>query len=509
VSTAASRLAAVCDLTVAAVRDSAGRHEYDGVVQDLSAAAVREGLARLGGPPLDDPHDEAHLSAVESRLAVELGQVELHRRSPRPLLAALDLSVYDKEYAPVERRRAARTRHLQGWPDAVEASLPSLDLVSAPAAQALLPAVRGAAAAVSADEAGGAAALAAHARLVAHLERCSTDGDPEAALGGAALAALMADGAAEPPDLEALAAVAGQERDRLRARLADASERLQPGRAPRDVVAELVQDHPDATGVLVEARALTAEVQDFVRSADLLDDVDGECLVLPSPPSRRWATAMLTWAAPYEPDGPSVFGITPPDPSWPEQQQRQWLRSASRTTLPSTTAHEVAPGHFSHGRALRRLTSDVRRSLHSPTFVEGWAHYAEELMVEQGFRSDDPRFALGVAMKALMRVTRLTSAIGVHTGALTTDEATRLFEQDAFLQGPAARAEALRAVIDPTYGRYTTGKLAVLRLRERARQRWGDSFTLRRFHRALLALGAPPVGLLDAALDDAPGTAGG
>jgi hypothetical protein len=501
VSTAATRLAAVCDLTMAAVRDSAGRHEYDGVVQDLSTTAVREGLARLGGPPLDDAQDEAHLRAVERRLQVELGQVELHRRSPRPLLAALDLSVYDKTYAPAEERRDARARHLHGWPDAIDAALPSLDLVSAPAAQALLPAVRGAAVGILADEPGGTAALAAHSRLVAHLELCATHGDPGAALGGDALAALMADGSDEHPDLSALTEVAVHERDRLQACLTEAAEELQPGRAPRELIADLVQDHPGATEVLAEAQALTDEVQEFVRQADLLDDVDGECLVLPTPPSRRWATAILTWAAPYEPDGPSVFGITPPDPTWPEQQQRQWLRSASRTTLPSTTAHEVAPGHFSHGRALRRLTSDVRRSLHSPTFVEGWAHYAEELMVEQGYRSGDPRFALGVAMKALMRVTRLTSAIGVHTGAMTVDDAQTLFEQDAFLQGPAARGEALRAVIDPTYGRYTTGKLAVMRLRDRARRQQGQAFSLRRFHRSLLALGAPPVGLLDAALD--------
>jgi uncharacterized protein (DUF885 family) len=150
------------------------------------------------------------------------------------------------------------------------------------------------------------------------------------------------------------------------------------------------------------------------------------------------------------------------------------------------------------------VRGDVRKTLHSSAFVEGWAHYAEELMVEEGFRAEDPRFALGVAMKALLRVTRVRAAIGVHTRELTVDEATDLFERDAFLQGPAARAEALRAVIDPTYGRYTTGKLALRALRERARQQWGPRFSLRRFHDAVLALGAPPPGLLATALEEDP-----
>jgi hypothetical protein len=495
---AEGRLRAACDLLVPEVRDSAGRHEYDGVVPDLSPSGVRAGLERLGGARLADDHDEAHLSAVERRLHAEYGEAELHRRNPRRLLAALDLSVYDKPYAPAADRAAARQRHLAGWPDGIDAALASLDLVSAPAAQGLLGAVRGAASVVAPDEPGADAALAAHGRLVARLEQCAEHGDPDPALGGRLLTALLGDGEAVHVELPELAATAARERDRLRDLLDDAAQRLAPGATTARVVADAVLDHPDAAGVLDEARSLTAEVIDFVRERELVDDVDGECLVAPTPPSRRWATAILTWAAPYEPDGPSTFGITPPDPAWPQEQQRQWLRTANRTTMPSTTAHEVAPGHFAHGRALRRLTSDVRRSLHSSAFVEGWAHYAEELMVEEGFRGGDPRFAVGVAMKALMRVVRLTVSIGVHTGTLTVEEAARLFERDAFLQGPAARAEAARAVFDPTYGRYTLGKLALRDLRARATAR---GVGVRELHRRVLALGAPPLGLLPAALE--------
>jgi uncharacterized protein (DUF885 family) len=219
-----------------------------------------------------------------------------------------------------------------------------------------------------------------------------------------------------------------------------------------------------------------------------------------APESKRWAMAMISMNAPFEPDGSSYYYITPPDESWPAEQAEEWLEVFSATTLPAITVHEVAPGHFSHGRALRRAPSEVRRALWSPAFVEGWAHYAEELCVEEGFLGDDPRFAIGVWLEALVRVTRLACALGVHAGGMTVQEAARRFEAHGLL-GPAALSEARRATFDPTYGRYTWGKLEIRRLRSEARAAWGSEFTLQRFHRALLDLGAPPLGLIRTALE--------
>jgi uncharacterized protein (DUF885 family) len=143
----------------------------------------------------------------------------------------------------------------------------------------------------------------------------------------------------------------------------------------------------------------------------------------------------------------------------------------------------------------------VRRTLHSAAFIEGWAHYAEELCVEEGFLSDDPRFAVGVWLEALVRVTRLACAIGVHTAGMSVAEGARRFEADTHLAGPAALSEARRATFDPTYGRYTWGKLEIMDLREQARKQWGNGFTLLRFHTALMELGSPPLGLLGTVLD--------
>jgi len=498
------RLRALCDLSMGTAREYVGRHEYDGRVEDLSPAGVRAALARLGGPPLDDAHDEAHLAAFERLARLELGELELHRSNPLYHVAALDVSSYDREYAPAADRAEARRRHLAAWPDAVDAAVEALDRVPAPVAGSLLSAAKGLTADLNPDsDPVVEEALAAHGRLVAHLEAAAADGPPEAALGRGPLERLLGTGEALEVDLGRLEERADAERDRLRVLLDEACGRLAPGRPTAEVVDELLTDHPDTGGVLSEAQDMTAESIAFTLDHDLVPGLDGECLVAPSPPSRRWALAMMSWAAPYEPDAPSRYYISPPDPAWPDSERDDWLKVFSRTTLPAITVHEVAPGHFAHGRRLRHLGSDVRRTLHSPSFVEGWAHYGEEVCLDEGFRADDPRFAAGIALEALQRVTRLAVSIGTHAGTMTVQDGATRFEADAFCYGPAARAEAARATFDPTYGRYTWGKLEILRLRETARARWGAGFSLSRFHDALLGLGSPPLGLLPAALDRA------
>jgi len=502
------RLRAVCDLDVAEMREFSGRHEYDGTIQDLSRDGVTAGLARLAeasaaGDRLADPHDEAHLATFENAVRVSLGDLELHRRNPMPHIAALDLACYDREYAPEQERDRARNAHLAGWPRAIEAAIDTLDRLSAPVAAALADGIRGLPAGIRGpvDERVTGDALAAHARLVAFIERTAAEGGPDAALGTAGLSALMSSAEGMPLDLGRLGERADAERDRLTARLAESCARVDPGRAPLEVARELVRDHPDAGEVIPAAEHWTRLAIAFTRGRDLVPYQDGECRVGLAPESRRWAMAMMSPAAPGEPEGPSWYHITPPEDSWPEQDREEWLEVFSETTLPGITVHEVAPGHFSHGRAIRRAPTEVRRTLHSAAFVEGWAHYAEELCVEEGFCADDPRFAIGVWLEALVRVTRLACAIGVHTAGMTVAEGARRFEADTHLAGAAALSEARRATFDPTYGRYTWGKLEIMALRERARKQWGTAFSLRRFHSALLALGSPPLGLLGAAIE--------
>ncbi len=468
------RLRAVLDLSASEVREYAGSHEYDGKVQDLSPAGVQAGLAALKAAQGDgsanrepDSYDEAHLATFERLTEISFGELEQHRSNPFLHLANLDLACYDREYAPAEVRAKAKAEHAAAWPDAVDASIAALDRVPAPVAKALV----GAAAGLSSglpydlDDQVGADALAAHIRLLRHLNQAAETGDPDAALGSEALSKLMGSGEGLDLDLGQLAARADAERDRLLSRLADDCAKIDGARPAMDVARGLVREHPDADGVLAAATTWTERAIEFTNRNNLVPYNDGECLVALAPKSRRWAMAMMANAAPGEPEAPSMYYITPPDPSWPQNEAEEWLEVFSDTTLPGITVHEVAPGHFSHGRALRHAPNAIRQSLASLAFVEGWAHYAEELCVEEGFCAEDPRFAIGVWLEALVRVTRLACAIGLHTAGWTVADCSRRFETDTHLSGPAALSEATRATFDPTYGCYTWGKLEIMALR--------------------------------------------
>ena len=498
------RLRAVWDVMVPVIRELAGVHEYDGVVMDLSPSGRKAALARLGpaspGERLADRHDESHLRAAEQAARAE-AEAEVLQWNPLPHIENLDLSCYDREYAPEPQRRRAREAHLARWPEAVDASLESLRAVPAPVAGALDGAVRGLAEGINGATDVEVAALKAHGRLLGRIQDAAASGNPDASLGGTVLARLLGPAESMSVDLGRLEERADQERDRLGTRLDEACERLSPGVPPARLVRELLRDHPGEEGIYAAARETIEEATAFVIGNDLLPPPGGAWEVGPAPPSRRWAAAMMYWTGPFEDDAPARYYVSPPDESWDEEAKHEWLAVFSATMGPAVTVHEVMPGHFAHGRMLRQLVrGDVRRSLFSEAFVEGWACYAEELMVEQGFRADDPRFAIGVYLDALVGVTGLASALGIHRGTMTVDDATARFEADAFLPGAAARSEAERATYDPTYGRYTWGKLEIMSLRDEALAAWGTKFSLRRFHEALLALGAPPLGTMGDAL---------
>lgn len=502
------RIRALCDLAVTEARDVGGRHEYDGIIQDLSPQGVKAGLAGLARvnaeePALADRYDEAEVRVFGERMLVQFGRLEMHRSNPLFHLDAMDLTCYDREYAPLRERAAAQAAALAAWPRAADAAVAALDRLPAPVATAMVGPVKGLGAGipVDADPAARRAAIAAHSRLVAHFEQAAADGDPDAAMGATALAELLGSAEGVTVDLGEMAAQADAERDRLRDLLAESCAAIDKDRPPMDVARDLVKDHPDADGVLDAARRWTKRAIEFTTDRQLVPFHDGECLVGLAPESRRWAPAMIVPAAPGEDYSQSWFFISPPDPSWPEQDIEEWLEVFSDATLPAITVHEVAPGHFSHFGALRLAPTDARRTLHSAAFIEGWGCYAEELCVEEGFGADDPRIAVGIWLQALVRVTRMACAIGVHSGAMTIEEGGRRFAADTHLAGAAALAETRRALFDPTYGRYTWGKLEILKLRDRARKQWGAGFTLRRFHAALMDLGSPPLGLLGTALD--------
>jgi uncharacterized protein (DUF885 family) len=156
--------------------------------------------------------------------------------------------------------------------------------------------------------------------------------------------------------------------------------------------------------------------------------------------------------------------------------------------------HEVYPGHFLQYQHLRQVDSKVRKSLFfaSASFVEGWAHYCEQMMVEAGFGKSDTTLRLGQLQEALIRLVRFVVGIRLHTEDLSVEQGVRFFRDDAFLEEGSARREAERGTFDPSYVVYTAGKLMLLKLRRDYKAQHGSAFSLRTFHDTLLGQGAAP-----------------
>jgi uncharacterized protein (DUF885 family) len=203
-----------------------------------------------------------------------------------------------------------------------------------------------------------------------------------------------------------------------------------------------------------------------------------------------------------------MYYLTDADPSWSHERQIEHLRDLNLPTLWTITIHEVYPGHYLHYQYLRRIESTVRRStLFAPaSYVEGWAHYCEQMMLEAGFGRGDKTMKLGQLAEALVRLARFIVGIRLHTEDWSVEQGVRFFRDEAFLEEPSARREAERGTFDPTYLVYSAGKLMLLKLRRDWQEQQGGKPSLRSFHDALLAHGAAPFwALRRLMLDDATG----
>ncbi len=277
------------------------------------------------------------------------------------------------------------------------------------------------------------------------------------------------------------------------------------GVGPNELYGLMSRDHPAADEVLASARAYVDETRAFVAAKALVSIPEpAVCRVEETPVyGRATTTASLNPPGPFDAKTPEgVYFVTLVDSGWTPAQQAEWLRSLNRPALRNITVHEVYPGHYLQFLHLRSTSGSlVRKVYRSPSFVEGWAHYAEQLAVESGFHGGDAWAEVAQLHDALLRNCRLLSAIGLHTAGWTVDRAAQLFEVEGHLDPLPARREALRGTFDPEYFCYTLGKLAILDARRRVLgSRFGGS--LRAFHDAVLGSGCPPIGLLDRILED-------
>jgi uncharacterized protein (DUF885 family) len=256
------------------------------------------------------------------------------------------------------------------------------------------------------------------------------------------------------------------------------------------------EQHPDPGTLVVAAQEQVRELEQFLQRQPVVSLPASEPVVVaPSPEFYRWAFASMWTPGPFE-SKPSraYYYLTDVDRGWPAERQKEHMRDFNLPTLWNISIHEVYPGHFLHYQHLRQVESKVRKStLLAPTsFVEGWAHYCEHMMVEAGFRRDDPTLKLGQLAESLVRLARFVVAIRLHCEDLSVEQGMRFFRDEAFLEEATARREAERGTFDPTYLVYSAGKLMLLKMRRDYKEQQAGKFSMRAFHDALLTQGNAP-----------------
>jgi uncharacterized protein (DUF885 family) len=510
-------------LSPAAAR-GAGLHEYDGKIASVSEAditrhivALRElqqEVARLeeGAASDDERLDCKMLAQALAQELFDLTEVESWRTRPLYYSELFSVDEYIvRDYAPKEQRAHALLEHVKNALAQVphvtknlRSPLPepvvktSID-VFAGFAQYLRGDVQtfleqGASAADKSQAKGLALALAGAADQIAQqLEQVELPkADQSHVLGRQRYEHLLRAQEALTTPIEELEQMAEAD--------------LQKNKAEYEALAaKVTKSRPPASALLDEARKVVEASRAFVVERKLVTlPIEPHVEVKETPPFMRWNSAFLNSGGPLEPASlAAYYYITLPDPSWPPQEQAEYVMS--RGEIVSTSVHEVFPGHYLQGLWQRSAPTFVQQVFGSYSFGEGWAHYVEQMMVDEGFAADLPEARLGQLSDALLRDCRFVASIGIHVHGLSVDDARKRFVEDCKQDEASARQQAVRGTFDPGYFAYTLGKLQILSLREEAKKKLGARFELGKFHDALLAHGAPPVPLIQervlAALD--------
>jgi uncharacterized protein (DUF885 family) len=272
--------------------------------------------------------------------------------------------------------------------------------------------------------------------------------------------------------------------------------RLGPG-DPIDNWRQVKRRHPAPGGLVAEARQQLEALRTFIERQDIVSIPDEQpVIVAPTPDFYRWSFASMWTPGPFEARRPrAYYFVTDVDQSWPAERQEEHLLDFNYPTLWAISMHEVYPGHFVQYQHMRAVEAKLRKSImFAPTsFVEGWAHYAEQVMIEAGFGREDPAIRLGQLAEVLIRLVRAMVAIRLHAEDMSVEQGVRLFREEAFMEESSARREAERGTFDPSYGVYALGRLMFLKLRADYKAAHEARFSPRAFHDTVLSQGSMPV----------------
>ncbi len=519
-----------------------GLHEYDGKISDYSRLALDAELSRL--KRFEDRLQKFDLNKLSARQSIDLRillaairkeifqreAMSIYERDPMVYARAADVNIYIKRnFAPLEDRVHSITAIELQVPNILIAARTNLNpVLPKPYIELAVQIAKGSADFLRKNLVEAVAdlkderirtefleanrkAASALTDYAAWLER---DKLPKAtddfALGPEKFARMLKE--TELVDLppEKILEIGIEQLRKEQKAFVDAARRIDTEKTPKEIFKEMQGEHPTPESLLTDINKNLEAIRKFVLTRKLVTIPSEVRARVKETPQYRRATSFASMDTPgaFEKRATEAYYyVTPPENEWPAQQKDEWLTAFNFYTADVVSIHEVYPGHYIQFLRLNASTaSKVEKIFGSYAFIEGWAHYCEKLMVDEGYgtvanpsEADTKRAAkyrMAQADEALLRLCRLCVAIKMHTQNMTVDQAAKFFQDNCYYEEKPARAEAMRGTFDPGYLNYTLGKLEILKLHNDYKAQEGGNFSAQKFHNELLNHGMPPIRLL-------------
>ncbi|MDQ3020395.1 MAG: DUF885 domain-containing protein [Bacteroidota bacterium] len=279
---------------------------------------------------------------------------------------------------------------------------------------------------------------------------------------------------------------------------------IDPSKKAIDVFKDIQKDHPTAESLIPDTKKNTEAIRQFLIDKNIITIPSEVRVLVKETPQYARATsfASMDTPGPFEKSLQAYYYVTPVESNWSDTQKDEWLSAFNYYTTDVVTIHEAYPGHYVQFLHLNASdVSKLQKILGSYPFSEGWAHYTEQMLIEEGFGTDKDKitaakYKLAQLDESLLRYCRLCVSIMMHTQGMTVEEGTKFFMDNCYYEEKPANSEAIRGTYDPGYLYYTLGKLMLLKLRENYKIQEGENYSLKKFHDEVLNYGSPPIPLL-------------
>jgi uncharacterized protein DUF885 len=512
-----------------------GFHQYDSKIEDLSQPAINGRIERLkklqsglmgarnsGRLSVDEEIDATILDSQIKAELFDLETLQTWKHNPMSYItlpgSAID-NLMKRNFAPPAERLRSIISRLKGVPALIDAMKAN---VQNPPHEFTDLAFRMAHGSVgffkdtipmwAKDAAGGDTALlqefdSANAAAASALDDAATwlektllpDSKGSYAIGPENFSKkLLYEEMVDTP-LDQLLAIAEANLDKDYAAFIETARKIDASKSPMAVMKALSDDHPTETSLIPDAKKTVEGIIQFIRDKGIVT-IPSEVRpnITETPPYARSGTfASMDTPGPYETKATEAFYyVTPTEKEWDTKHKDEHLRSFNPPVMTMITIHEAYPGHYVQFLNVKQFPTKTRKIVYCSSNVEGWAHYTEQMMMEEGFAAGDPRMRLAQLEEALLRDARYVVGIKLHTAGWTVEQGAKFFVEKAFQEPANAYEEARRGAYNPTYLYYTLGKLQIYKLRDDYRRAKGSSFSLKMFHDEFLKQGGVPIKII-------------